>query len=106
VRYYLDEHVDLDVARALRRRGVDVVTAQEAGQRATDDEILLRTATADSRVFVSQDADVLRLISQGEPHAGIAYAPQGTPVGDLIRGLMLIYDVLGAEEMVGWVEFV
>ena len=71
IRYYLDEHVDLDVARALRRRGVDVVTAQESGQRATDDKILLRTAAADGRVFVSQDSDVLRLASQGELHAGL-----------------------------------
>jgi len=106
VRYSLDEHVDLDVARALRRRDVDVVTAQEAGQRATDDQILLRTATADNRVFVTQDADVLRLSHQGEAHAGIVYAPQGTPIGDFIRGLILIFDVLEAEEMVGRVEFV
>ena len=53
VRFYLDEHVDPDVARALRRRGVNVITAQEAQQQATNDMILFRTAAADGRVFVS-----------------------------------------------------
>jgi predicted nuclease of predicted toxin-antitoxin system len=87
VRYYLDEHVDLDIARALRRRGVDVFTAQEAEQRATADVVLLRTAAADGRVFVTQDAGLLRLSGEGESHAGIVYAPHGTPIGEFIRGL-------------------
>ncbi len=33
VKFYLDEHVDLDIAKALRRRGIDVTTAQEENQR-------------------------------------------------------------------------
>jgi predicted nuclease of predicted toxin-antitoxin system len=85
---------------------VDVVTVQTAGQRATDDAILLSTAAAEGRVFVSQDKDVLRLAAQGEPHAGIVYTPQGTPVGEFVRGLMLIQAVLEAEDMVGHIEFI
>lgn len=106
IRFYMDEHVDLDVTKALQRRGMDVLTAQEASQRATDDAILLQTAAASGRVFVSQDKDGLRLASQGEPHTGIVYAPQGTPIGVLIRGLMLIYDVMDADEMVNHIEFI
>ena len=34
------------------------------------------------------------------------YAHQQTPVGDVIRGLMLIVEVLGAEEMVDHLEFI
>ena len=106
IRFYLDEHVDPDIAKALRRRDVDVLTAQQARQHATQDVVLLRTAAAAGRVFVSQDRDALRLAAQGEPHAGVVYAPQGTPIGNMIRGLMLIYDVLDAEEMAGHIEFI
>lgn len=52
----------------------------------------------------TQDADFLRLHAEGVPHAGIVYARQGTSVGDVIRGLMLIRQVLTAEEMAGHVE--
>jgi hypothetical protein len=42
---------------------------------------------------------------QGVSHAGIAYAPKQTSIGALVRGLLLIYDVLAAEDMLGRVEF-
>jgi hypothetical protein len=38
-------------------------------------------------------------------HSGIAYAPQQTPIGNIVRGLMLIYQVLEPEDMVNHVEF-
>ena len=33
IRFHLDEHVDPDVARALRRYGIDVTTTVETGLR-------------------------------------------------------------------------
>ena len=39
-------------------------------------------------------------------HGGIVYAHQQTPVGHVIRELMLIVEVLGAEDMVGHLEFI
>jgi len=47
----------------------------------------------------------LRLAAGGKVHPGIVYAPQHTPVGRIIQGLMLIHDLLTAEEMIGNVEF-
>ena len=38
-------------------------------------------------------------------HRGIVYTSQENTVGEIIRGLMLIYQVLAAEEMVGHVEY-
>ncbi|MEK7786929.1 MAG: DUF5615 family PIN-like protein [Chloroflexota bacterium] len=106
VKFYLDEHVDLDIAKALRRRGIDVTTAQEEDQRRTDDVILLETATRQSRVFVTQDADALRIAARGLRHAGIAYAPQGTPIGDILHALLLIYDATDAEGMRQQIEYI
>ena len=56
--------------------------------------------------MVTQDDDYLGLAASGAPHAGIAYAPQQTPVGELVRGLMLISQILTAEEMIGKIEFI
>ncbi len=71
---------------------------------ASDEEHLAR-ARSEGRVLFTQDDDFLRLHAAGVEHAGIAYAPQGTAVGDVIRGLMLIYQVLEAEGMEGHVEY-
>ena len=47
----------------------------------------------------------MRLHARGTGHSGIVYARQQTPVGDMVRGLMLIYQVLDASEMQNHVEF-
>jgi uncharacterized protein with PIN domain len=105
VRYYTDEHVAKAVARGLRQRGVDVLTVSEANRLGAADEEHLAYAFTESRVVFTQDNDFLRLASSGKAHAGIVYAPQHTPIGEIIQGLMLIYQVLEAEEMMGNVEY-
>lgn len=105
VRFYLDEHVAHAVAVGLRRRGVDTVTAAEAGLLGAPDEDILEWAKAEQRVIFTHDDDFPRLHSSGAPHAGIVYAPQGTRIGEIIRGLMLVHDLLSPEEMWEHVEF-
>jgi hypothetical protein len=41
----------------------------------------------------------------GYSHASVVYASQQTSVSEIIQGLMLIYQVLEAEEMVGNLEY-
>jgi uncharacterized protein with PIN domain len=105
VRYYTDEHVAKAVIRGLRQRGVDVLTVSEANMLGADDEDHLSFALTEGRVVFTQDDDFLRLASSGKAHAGIVYAPQHTPIGEIIQGLMLIYQVLEAKEMIGNVEY-
>jgi uncharacterized protein with PIN domain len=105
IRFYMDEHVAKAVTQGLRRRGVDVVTAQEAGLHPAEDNVHLERATTEGRVVFTQDADFLRLHAAGVQHSGIAYAPQHTPVGYIVRRLLLIVDVLTSEEMKNHVEF-
>jgi predicted nuclease of predicted toxin-antitoxin system len=105
VRFYLDEHVSRAVAKGLRQRGVDVLTVPEAGMMGAADEEHLARALDDGRVIFTQDDDFLRLAAQGFRHAGLVYARQHTSLNEIIRGLMLIYQVLDAEEMRDHIEF-
>ena len=105
VRFYADEQVARAVVRGLRQRGVDVLTVAEAGLLGAPDEKHLALARTQGRVIFTQDDDFLRLHAAGLEHAGIVYAVQGARIGDIIRGLMLIHDLLEAEAMVGHVEF-
>ncbi len=105
VKFYTDEHSANAVAEGLRRRGVDVVTTYEAGLLGASDEEQLAFATREDRVLFTQDDDLLRLHTTGIDHTGIVYTRQGTPVGDIIRGLMLVFEVYDAGEMRNHVEF-
>jgi predicted nuclease of predicted toxin-antitoxin system len=75
VAFYMDEHVPKAVTEGLRRRGVDVLTAQEASMLHALDEQHLQLAADLGRVVFTQDTDFLRLHAAGVPHAGIVYAP-------------------------------
>jgi len=106
ISFYMDEHVPTAVSQGLRRRGADVLTAQEAGMRGSSDEEHLTLAASEGRTIFTQDADFLRLHASNRAHSGIVYAPQGTPVGAMLQALVLIHDVLRPQEMAGRVEFV
>jgi Domain of unknown function (DUF5615) len=105
IKFYTDENVPTAVTEGLRRRGVEVLTAQRANLRQAADSQHLALALAEGRVSFTLDADFLHLHATGEAHAGIVYAPQLTPTGTQVRGLMLIYDVLSPEDMTRHVEF-
>jgi len=105
IKFYTDEHVARAVVRGLRQRGVDVLTVPEAGLLGATDEEHLERARVEGRVLFTQDDDFLRLHATGVEHAGIAYATQGSSIGEIIRGLMLIGQVLEAEDMKGHLEY-
>jgi uncharacterized protein with PIN domain len=105
IKFYMDEHVPRAVTEGLRRRGVDVLTTQEAAMLEADEQHLA-VALSEGRVIFTQDADFLRLHAAGRPHSGIAYAPQHTAIGTIVRSLMLIHDVLSPQDMAGHVEFI
>ncbi len=104
IKFYMDEHVPMAVTHGLRRRGVDVLTAQEADMLSATDEEHLAVALSYQQTIFAQDADFLRLHVKGTSHAGITYAPQQMPVGDIIRGVMLVFEVLEPHEMIDCVE--
>ena len=105
VRFYVDEHVAKAVVGGLRRRGIEVVRVRDVDRLGDDDRDHLAFAHREGLVVFTQDADFLRLAAATDAHAGIVYAPQGTFIGDVIRGLVLIAGVLDAEDMAGHVEY-
>lgn len=94
IRFHLDEHVDPDIGRALRRHGVDVTTTVEAGLRTRSDSAQLDFILLEQRVMVTHDADFLRFASSNSDHPGIAYCHKtARSISDIIRSLILIYEL-------------
>jgi uncharacterized protein with PIN domain len=101
-----DEHIPYQIVEGLRRRGVDVVTVQEADLRAAEDDVLLEVAHQQGRVLYTNDTDFLRLHAVGIPHAGIFYHHSLThSLGEAIRVVALACEVLSANETRNRLEF-
>jgi predicted nuclease of predicted toxin-antitoxin system len=106
IRFHLDENVNHAIADGLRRRKIDVTTTPEAGLISSSDEEQLRFAHSQGRVIFTQDSDFLKLHNSGFQHCGVAYCVKGSrSIGEILQGLILIWEVLEAEEIVGKVEF-
>ena len=107
MKFYLDEHIPKGVVEGLRRRGVDVLTVQEADRSGDSDEKQLAFATREGRVLVAFDDDFLRLDASGIPHTGVVFSQTGRrTVGELIESLMLIANVIESNEMKNHIEFI
>jgi hypothetical protein len=78
----------------------------EAGMLSATDEAQLAFALNTGRVIFTQDGDFLRMAAGGVSHAGVIYAPQGTSISPIVRGLPLIHNVLSAEELVDHIEYI
>jgi hypothetical protein len=106
----MDVHVKKAVTAGLRRRGVDVLTAQEDGGTRLLDPELLDRATALGRVLVSQDEDLLveaeRRQQSGVAFAGVVFSHQFTRIGVLITDLELLANVYDPVDVANQVVYV
>ena len=105
-----DEHVRSAVTEGLRRRGMDVLTAQEDGAGGAPDPALLDRATALGRVVFTQDEDFLAEAhlrqNSGQPFAGVIYAHQlKVAIGQCVEELELIAKVYEPEDLADRVEY-
>lgn len=104
LRLYMDVHVREEITDGLRRREVDVLTAQEDGTDELDDPALLDRATELGRVLFSQDADLLTEGTarqrSGRHFAGVIYAHQlKITIGQCIDDLELVAKVYEPTEI-------
>jgi hypothetical protein len=94
VALYMDVHVHSAITEQLRRRGVDVLTAQEDGADNFDDEALLSRSTSLSRVMFTFD---IRFKARAEdwqrqrrPFAGLVWGhPMRLTIGQMVLDLEL-----------------
>ena len=70
------------------------------------DEQQVAYGLAQGRVIFTQDRDFLRLHAAGVQHAGIVYRDKDTKsIGEIIQGLVLIWEVLEPDEMQNRIEY-
>jgi len=110
VSLYMDVHVRRAVTIGLRRRGINVLTAQEDNAAQLSDDKLLDRSTDLRRVLFSQDDDLLaegtRRQREGSEFGGVIYCHQlRLSVGAIIENLEIIANCLETEDFANRVEF-
>ncbi len=108
---YMDVHVPRAITAGLRRRGVQVLTAQEDGSAELNDPSLLDRATELGCPLYTQDDDLLaearRRQAAGMHFAGVIYSHQlRSPIGSCINDLELIARTFEPRDLANRVEFI
>ena len=95
VRLYMDLRIPLAMTEGLRRRGLDVLTAQQDGAHRLEDDLLLQRATKLNCALFSQDEDLLAIAAACQmktvDFCGLIYAHQlGPGIGEIVEDLELL----------------
>lgn len=104
LRFYLDEQMPRALAIALRRRGIDVVRAQDVGLRQASDLEHWKFAEQEQCVIVTKDSDFLSMDQEGMSHFGIVFFEEDRRIGEMLDSLTLIHGAISPGEMVNHVE--
>ena len=110
VAFYFDEHVHSGITRALRQRGVKIITVQEDGRAGADDSDLVDRAMGLGMLVFTQDDDFLAEATRrqrgGEHFSGVIYAhQQNASIRQCIDDLELIAGASELSEYVNRVVF-
>jgi predicted nuclease of predicted toxin-antitoxin system len=106
----MDVHVPLAITRGLRRRGLEVLTAQQDGTARWPDARLLDRATELKRILFSRDDDLLAEAAarqrDGKVFSTLVFASQlHVSIGQCVADLELISQSATAGESVNQVVF-
>ncbi len=107
LRYYFDENMDGRLAEQLRKRGIDVLRAEDAGRagKGIPDSEQLAYAASLGRVIVTRDHHFEMLAYTYYPHAGIIWLQKEDSIGNYIGFLEYAAHVLEPEDMQNRLEY-
>ncbi len=110
ISFYMDHNVKGPVTVGLRSRGVDVLTAEQDGNKRMSDPSLLDRATELQRVFFTNDDDFLaegaKRQREGIYFSGIVYTHQNrVSVGRSIQDLETIAKTRQLEDLANTVTY-
>lgn len=110
IRLYLDEDVNILVAKLLKARGFDALTVRDAGKLQISDSEQLSYAVSQQRALVTHNrGDFEELVQQyfdtGQKHYGVFLAVRRPPQ-KIAKLLMNVLNQITADEMADQVRYV
>ncbi len=106
IRFHLDEHLSPSIAHALRCKGVDISTSQEASLLGQEDKNQFAFALAEKRVLVTCDDDFLQQQFRNAKHYGICFCyPKKYSLGEIIEAIFIVHQCGTEKEMRNHIEY-
>lgn len=110
MKIYCDENIESAIVAGLKRRGIEVILTQDRKDLGKSDEYHLRRASDLKAVVFTHDADLLKIAhrwdQERKEHKGILYAHSlDLSIGECIRMVELVTQILTEEEMKNHIEF-
>jgi hypothetical protein len=106
ISFYLDENINPEIAKQLKRNGIDAITVRDLDELGDSDLNHLKRAHQMGHVLCTHDQDYLRMNAEGIEHSGIAFGEQyQADVGGWVKALKNLHATKTAEEMIGQVRF-
>lgn len=107
---YMDVHVPAAITRGLRRRAVEVLTAQEDGAAELPDPPLLDRVTTLGHILFTRDQDLLKeaaaRLGKGERFATVVFAGQlEVSIGRCVADLEVIAKAAEPQEAVNQIVY-
>lgn len=100
---YTDADVNQELAKQLRNRGFDAISARDLGKYQISDQEQLDFAASEQRAILSFNIDHFTTLFEeywnaNKKHYGIIVSKQ-VPLGELLRRLLKLLDTISAGEM-------
>lgn len=107
MRIYADENIERSIIEGLRRRRIEVISAKELGYSGKPDEFHIKKASELKTVILTHDIDFLRIATTHSlSHRGIIFShSKEVSIGQCLRGVELIVNVLTDKDMENHIEF-
>ena len=110
IELYLDEDVNVLIAKLVRARGFNAVTTQEAGRKKKDDADQLAFAASQQWTILTHNRADFEELAQdyfaaGKTHSGIIIAKRRAP-HEIARRLLVILNYITADEMVDQIRYI
>ncbi|HLC19491.1 MAG TPA: DUF5615 family PIN-like protein [Candidatus Nanoarchaeia archaeon] len=103
-KFYTDENVHVVIAKGLKKRGIDIITARDAGMLNKEDSTQLFFAKQQNRVIVTHDTDFLELVGNTS-HTGLIFFTQQLSIGEAIEAIEQVYLEYSADDLMNTVLF-
>jgi len=110
MKIYCDENIESAIVEGLKRRGIEVISTRDRKDLGKSDEYHLKRVSELGAVVLTHDPDLLKIAhrwnQRGKEHKGILYVhPLDLSIGECIRMVELVTQVLTEEEMKNHIEF-
>ncbi len=105
-KFYSDENVPLAVSKALKKRGIDILTVKDSGMLHQEDRDQLSFAISEKRAVITHDSDFLKMATMEKiNHYGILFFTKQVKIGEAIEEIEKVYLAYSAEELNGIILF-